>query len=353
MLTVYRPDSERRSRDRARSRPRHASLAGLRIAVLDNGKPNAARGDDARRRDAGRRAPARRVALVTKKGPRGRSANAAIPCAPDIFERVLAEADVVITGTADCGSCTAYSVHDTIELEKAGQPDAWCVTTTQFAPIAATMAARLRPARGRAPWCSSTRSAASTPRPWRPGRTPAAGNGGGAAHQRAGGAAVAPLPTVACRFERALAELRELVGADGADLVVVEHSAGTGRLSLRLVIPDAHCAECVLPRDALESTAVAPARPARGDARDDRRSAGGGVMAEGRFEHLDEIDHLLTTTKAVRKRLDLTRPVNHALVRECIEIGCYTPNASNAQEWRWVVVDDPALRAGSRRSTAR
>ena len=60
------------------------------------------------------------------------------------------------------------------------------------------------------------------------------------------------------------------------------------------------------------------------------------------FHHLDEIDHLLTTTKAVRRRLDLARPVDRELVRECIEIGCYAPNASNAQEWRWVVVDEPA-----------
>jgi nitroreductase len=68
-------------------------------------------------------------------------------------------------------------------------------------------------------------------------------------------------------------------------------------------------------------------------------------MSDGRFEHRDEIDHLLTTTKAVRKRLDLTRPVDRALVRECIEIACYAPNASNAQEWRWVVVDEPELKA--------
>ncbi len=65
----------------------------------------------------------------------------------------------------------------------------------------------------------------------------------------------------------------------------------------------------------------------------------------GRFEDLDAIDHLLTTTKAVRRRLDLSRTVPRAVVRECIEIACYTPNASNAQEWHWVVVDDPALRA--------
>jgi nitroreductase len=62
------------------------------------------------------------------------------------------------------------------------------------------------------------------------------------------------------------------------------------------------------------------------------------------FRHLDEIDHLLTTTKAVRRRLDLARPVPRAVVRECIELACYAPNASNAQEWHWVVVDDPVLR---------
>jgi len=63
------------------------------------------------------------------------------------------------------------------------------------------------------------------------------------------------------------------------------------------------------------------------------------------FSQLDEIDHLLTTTKAVRRRLDLARPVPRAVVRECIELACYAPNASNAQEWHWVVVDDPGLRA--------
>lgn len=65
----------------------------------------------------------------------------------------------------------------------------------------------------------------------------------------------------------------------------------------------------------------------------------------GAFHHLDEIDYLLTTTKAVRRRLDLARPVERAVVRDCIEISCYAPNASNAQEWRWVVVDEPELRA--------
>lgn len=63
---------------------------------------------------------------------------------------------------------------------------------------------------------------------------------------------------------------------------------------------------------------------------------------------LDSIDRLLTTTKAVRRRLDLTRPVPREVVSDCIRLGCYAPNASNAQEWFWVVVDD----AGQRRKVA-
>jgi nitroreductase len=62
------------------------------------------------------------------------------------------------------------------------------------------------------------------------------------------------------------------------------------------------------------------------------------------FDHLEEIDRLLTTTKAVRRRLDLSRPVPRQVISECIRIGCYAPNASNAQDWRWVVVDDPERR---------
>ena len=62
------------------------------------------------------------------------------------------------------------------------------------------------------------------------------------------------------------------------------------------------------------------------------------------FDHLAEIDRLLTTTKAVRRRLDLSRPVPREVVTECIRLACYAPNASNSQDWRWVVVDDPDQR---------
>ncbi len=56
-------------------------------------------------------------------------------------------------------------------------------------------------------------------------------------------------------------------------------------------------------------------------------------------------DELLTTTRSVRKRLDLTRPVPPALIVECIEIALQAPTGSNAQGWHFVVVTDAAKRA--------
>ena len=60
---------------------------------------------------------------------------------------------------------------------------------------------------------------------------------------------------------------------------------------------------------------------------------------------LATVDRLLTTTKAVRSRLDLTRPVPREVITECIRLACFAPNASNAQEWHWVVVDEPDRKA--------
>lgn len=57
------------------------------------------------------------------------------------------------------------------------------------------------------------------------------------------------------------------------------------------------------------------------------------------------IDELLTTTRAVRRRLDLTRPVARELVEGCLELAFQAPNGSNGQDWRWVLVDDPATKA--------
>jgi len=56
------------------------------------------------------------------------------------------------------------------------------------------------------------------------------------------------------------------------------------------------------------------------------------------------IDALLTTTRTVRKRLDLARPVEPEVIRECLELALQAPTASYSQDWHFVVVTDPQQR---------
>lgn len=55
-------------------------------------------------------------------------------------------------------------------------------------------------------------------------------------------------------------------------------------------------------------------------------------------------DQLLTTTRSVRKRLDLERPVPLEVVKECLEVALQAPTGSNRQGWHWIVLTDPRLR---------
>ncbi len=55
-------------------------------------------------------------------------------------------------------------------------------------------------------------------------------------------------------------------------------------------------------------------------------------------------DALLTTTRTVRKRLDLARPVEPDAIRECLELALQAPTASYSQDWHFVVVTDPHQR---------
>ena len=50
---------------------------------------------------------------------------------------------------------------------------------------------------------------------------------------------------------------------------------------------------------------------------------------------------LLTTTRAVRKRLDFDRPVSRELLLECLEVAVQAPTGSNSQGWQWMIVTDP------------
>ena len=56
-------------------------------------------------------------------------------------------------------------------------------------------------------------------------------------------------------------------------------------------------------------------------------------------------DELLSTTRAVRRRLDFERPVDPAVILECIGLAQQAPTATNEQNWRWVVVTDADKKA--------
>lgn len=55
-------------------------------------------------------------------------------------------------------------------------------------------------------------------------------------------------------------------------------------------------------------------------------------------------DEVLTTTRAVRKRLDLNRPVPREVIEECIRIAVQAPSGRNRQQWDFVFVTDRAQR---------
>ena len=60
---------------------------------------------------------------------------------------------------------------------------------------------------------------------------------------------------------------------------------------------------------------------------------------------LDTVDDLLTTTRSVRRRLDLDRPVAMSDVRRCLEVAQQAPTGSNNRSYRWLVVTEATKRA--------
>src|SRR5262245_2242212 len=59
------------------------------------------------------------------------------------------------------------------------------------------------------------------------------------------------------------------------------------------------------------------------------------------------VDELLTTTRAVRKRLDFTRPVEREVILDCLAIAQQAPTASNMRNWHF----GTAVWRASRRSS--
>lgn len=81
---------------------------------------------------------------------------------------------------------------------------------------------------------------------------------------------------------------------------------------------------------------------------------GPGLCVNGRPQALTKVagvallplnpDQLLSTTRAVRKRLDFDQPVPDELIRECVGLAMQSPSGSNNMTMQFVVVRDPAKR---------
>jgi nitroreductase len=56
-------------------------------------------------------------------------------------------------------------------------------------------------------------------------------------------------------------------------------------------------------------------------------------------------DELLSTTRSVRKRLDLSTPVDLEVVRDCIDVATQAPTGGNNQGWHWLILTDPEKKA--------
>ena len=59
---------------------------------------------------------------------------------------------------------------------------------------------------------------------------------------------------------------------------------------------------------------------------------------------LNQTDELLSTTRAVRKRLDFDRAVPRDVIEECIGLSQQAPTGTNSQGWRWLIIEDAEKR---------
>ena len=95
-VEIYAPDGSI-GRPSFSLAPSPAVLTGLRVGVLDNGKPNARLLMQRMAEQLASRTGAT-VQLVTDKGP---GHNAATPCSDEVFAQLVKEVDLVIPGSAD------------------------------------------------------------------------------------------------------------------------------------------------------------------------------------------------------------------------------------------------------------
>ena len=60
---------------------------------------------------------------------------------------------------------------------------------------------------------------------------------------------------------------------------------------------------------------------------------------------LDQFDEILSTARSVRRKLDFERPIERQVLYDCINVAVQAPTGLGGENWRFVVVDDTAVKA--------
>ena len=67
-------------------------------------------------------------------------------------------------------------------------------------------------------------------------------------------------------------------------------------------------------------------------------------IGPGTDRYVDIVDHALTTTRAVRMRLDLERPVDDQVLLDCIDVAEQAPTGGNMGSRRWMIIRDQSTK---------
>ncbi len=60
---------------------------------------------------------------------------------------------------------------------------------------------------------------------------------------------------------------------------------------------------------------------------------------------LRQIDEILSTARSVRRKLDFDRPLERQVLYDCINVAVQAPTGLGGENWRFLVVDEPAQKA--------
>ena len=59
----------------------------------------------------------------------------------------------------------------------------------------------------------------------------------------------------------------------------------------------------------------------------------------------NDFEHVMTTTRSVRKRLDFDRQIDFEVIEECMKIALQAPTGGHAEDWRWIFVTDLEIKS--------